>query len=214
MPGHRQLFCCALKSTNEREKVRVGERVDARRNYTASKVRMLYVVEKVLNCHTWGKWWFCNFGHFYVLGLMLCSHYNHPRLFLTPLYQVFELLFRYMVYMFCPCPCPWPRLLSSCYVFLWLNINNDTLFNVIDLQKSQWNTIYINTFCEYALYPVFYTNYTCPLVVVSFPPLRTNFWAPEWRRGLRHYISVLEASLQTPWFESSLYHNRPWLGVP
>ena len=30
----------------------------------------------------------------------------------------------------------------------------------------------------------------------------------------RHYISVLEVSLQTPWFESRLYHNRPGLGVP
>ena len=32
--------------------------------------------------------------------------------------------------------------------------------------------------------------------------------------GLRHCVSVLETSLQTPWFESRLYHNRPWLGVP
>ena len=29
-----------------------------------------------------------------------------------------------------------------------------------------------------------------------------------------HCISVLEASLQTTWFESRLYHKRPWLGVP
>ncbi|KAK6328962.1 hypothetical protein J4Q44_G00009400 [Coregonus suidteri] len=33
--------------------------------------------------------------------------------------------------------------------------------------------------------------------------------APEWHSGLRHCISVLEASLQTPWFDSRLYHNRP-----
>jgi hypothetical protein len=34
-------------------------------------------------------------------------------------------------------------------------------------------------------------------------------WAPEWHSGLRHCISVLEASLQTSWFEPRLYHNRP-----
>jgi hypothetical protein len=33
--------------------------------------------------------------------------------------------------------------------------------------------------------------------------------APELRSSLRHCISVLEASLQTPWFNSRLYHN--WL---
>jgi hypothetical protein len=33
-------------------------------------------------------------------------------------------------------------------------------------------------------------------------------WSPEWRRGLRPRISVFEASLQTPWFESRLCHNR------
>uniref|UniRef100_A0AAZ3Q9P8 Uncharacterized protein n=2 Tax=Oncorhynchus TaxID=8016 RepID=A0AAZ3Q9P8_ONCTS len=30
---------------------------------------------------------------------------------------------------------------------------------------------------------------------------------PEWHSGLRQYISVPEGSLQTPWFESRLYHN-------
>jgi hypothetical protein len=32
--------------------------------------------------------------------------------------------------------------------------------------------------------------------------------APEWRSGLRHFISVLNVSLQTPWFNSRLHHNR------
>jgi hypothetical protein len=37
---------------------------------------------------------------------------------------------------------------------------------------------------------------------------------PEWCSGLCHWISVLEAPLQTLWFEFRLHHNRPWLGVP
>jgi hypothetical protein len=41
-----------------------------------------------------------------------------------------------------------------------------------------------------------------------------TIFAPEWRSGLRHCISVLEASLQTPCFKSKLYHNLPLLGVP
>ena len=41
-----------------------------------------------------------------------------------------------------------------------------------------------------------------------------HFCNTEWRSSLRHCISVLEASLQTPWFESRLHHNRPWSGVP
>jgi hypothetical protein len=33
--------------------------------------------------------------------------------------------------------------------------------------------------------------------------------AHEWRISLRQRISVLEASLQTPWFKSRLFYNRP-----
>ena len=38
--------------------------------------------------------------------------------------------------------------------------------------------------------------------------------ALEWRNCLRHCISVLETSLQTPWFESRLYHNPSVIGSP
>uniref|UniRef100_A0A673YRG1 Polypeptide N-acetylgalactosaminyltransferase n=1 Tax=Salmo trutta TaxID=8032 RepID=A0A673YRG1_SALTR len=50
-----------------------------------------------------------------------------------------------------------------------------------------------------------WTSLSSPYGPVSLPIILS----PKWRSGLRHRISVLEASLQTPWFESRLYHNRP-----
>ena len=44
---------------------------------------------------------------------------------------------------------------------------------------------------------------------ISFCGILDRCSAPEWRSGLSHCISVLEVSLQTPCFDSRLYHNRP-----
>jgi hypothetical protein len=46
------------------------------------------------------------------------------------------------------------------------------------------------------------------ILIDAIPLLTVCLGAPEWCSGLRHCISVLEASLQTPWFHSRLYHNR------
>ncbi|CDQ66751.1 unnamed protein product [Oncorhynchus mykiss] len=77
-----------------------------------------------------------------------------------------------------------------------------------DVPKNVKETQSPVTSGKYQTFHFLINIYSC-LAANKAGNIKHSYWAPEWCNGLRHCISVLKASLQTPLFESRLYHNRP-----
>ena len=117
-------------------------------------------------------------------------------------------------------------LLSNTWTLIWTSAKEwkQSVLEGISVSEARWGAeidhldhiISSYLACRMIFRPVI----LCSLTVVDLKHAQwcchnsasmSFYWAPEWRSGLRHCISVLEMSLQ---FDSRLYHIQPWLGVP